>query len=292
MAFSMLNATAAVPVAAARRVRGSSAAPAAGKPALKVQLRASAPLQRAAAPRGVVLRAATGVCAVANLDTASLLKEKKAAKPLNLVFVSAEVAPWSKTGGLGDVVRVLSVTPLPKSLNSALYSQRCGASGAARSLPTATADAQHVSGRSACAPHSPRASLCAGRGTARCSAAHRKPRVAQLLPGTAHLWPLQRTQVGSLPVELAKRGHKVMTISPRCVAALTLRDGPRWPRVAAPPLVCTAEPTPRSQLRSVRRRVGHRCDRQRDGRGACLRPCRAPCARGDSCQWVAVTHRP
>jgi hypothetical protein len=31
----------------------------------------------------------------------------KAEKPLNVVFVSAEVAPWSKTGGLGDVVRAL-----------------------------------------------------------------------------------------------------------------------------------------------------------------------------------------
>ena len=120
MAFSMLNATAAVPVAA-RRVRGASpAALAAGKPSLRVQLRAAAPLQRAAVPRAVVLRAATGVCAVANLDTASLLKEKKAAKPLNLVFVSAEVAPWSKTGGLGDVVRVMADTSLQHSLKSAL----------------------------------------------------------------------------------------------------------------------------------------------------------------------------
>ena len=31
------------------------------------------------------------------------------ATPLNIVFVSAEVAPWSKTGGLGDVVGGLPV---------------------------------------------------------------------------------------------------------------------------------------------------------------------------------------
>ena len=49
----------------------------------------------------------------------------KTAKPMSIVFVATEVSPWSKTGGLGDVV-------------------------------------------------------------------------------------------GSLPMELAKRGHKVMTISPRC----------------------------------------------------------------------------
>ena len=115
----MLNAVA-VPAVAARRVRGSAARASAAKPSLKVQLRAAAPLQRAAVPRAVVLRAATGVCAVANLDTASLLKEKKAAKPLNLVFVSAEVAPWSKTGGLGDVVRVTADTSLQHSLKSAL----------------------------------------------------------------------------------------------------------------------------------------------------------------------------
>ena len=111
MAFSMLNA-AVVPVAAARRVRSSAAPAAPGKPALKVQLRASAPLQRAPAARSFVLRASTGVCAVANLDTAALLKEKKASKPMSIVFVSAEVAPWSKTGGLGDVVRALAVLTL------------------------------------------------------------------------------------------------------------------------------------------------------------------------------------
>ena len=33
----------------------------------------------------------------------------KAANPLRIVFVSAEVGPWSKTGGLGDVVGGLPI---------------------------------------------------------------------------------------------------------------------------------------------------------------------------------------
>lgn len=33
----------------------------------------------------------------------------KAEKPLSIVFVSAEVGPWSKTGGLGDVVGGLPI---------------------------------------------------------------------------------------------------------------------------------------------------------------------------------------
>lgn len=36
-------------------------------------------------------------------------ESNKAAKPLRIVFVSAEVGPWSKTGGLGDVVGGLPI---------------------------------------------------------------------------------------------------------------------------------------------------------------------------------------
>ena len=225
MAFSMLNATAAVPVAA-RRVRGASpAALAAGKPSLRVQLRAAAPLQRAAAPRAVVLRAATGVCAVANFDGAALLKEKKAAKPMSIVFVSAEVAPWSKTGGLGDVVRNLGVQPL----QCLLKSEHCRRRGVIS---------------------------CVALTNALCNA----------------------PQVGSLPVELAKRGHKVMTISPRCVSGPTLLALPQnsaLERSSFNSRPFSHLPTWRAQLRSVRRRVGHRRDRERDGRGACLLRCSA-----------------
>lgn len=48
-------------------------------------------------------RASAGVSAPAPAKV-----QERTAAPMNLVFVSAEVAPWSKTGGLGDVVRPLS----------------------------------------------------------------------------------------------------------------------------------------------------------------------------------------
>lgn len=42
---------------------------------------------------------------VASLASGSVVEPvETTAQPMNLVFVSAEVAPWSKTGGLGDVV--------------------------------------------------------------------------------------------------------------------------------------------------------------------------------------------
>ena len=42
-------------------------------------------------------------------ETTFTSETNKAANPLRIVFVSAEVGPWSKTGGLGDVVGGLPI---------------------------------------------------------------------------------------------------------------------------------------------------------------------------------------
>ncbi|CAG9463241.1 unnamed protein product [Pedinophyceae sp. YPF-701] len=60
--------------------------------------------EAAALIEGSVFDATAAVAAAAQDATSSAVRAKTA---LSLVFVSAEVAPWSKTGGLGDVVGAL-----------------------------------------------------------------------------------------------------------------------------------------------------------------------------------------
>ena len=89
-------------------------------------------LSRVAAPRGVTdavargqtvarsARAAAGTAKSAVKSSVAAPPVEKSAKPLNVVFVSAEVAPWSKTGGLGDVVRATLPTDLGSLLTTTL----------------------------------------------------------------------------------------------------------------------------------------------------------------------------
>ena len=49
----------------------------------------------------------------------------QAETPLDIVFVSAEVAPWSKTGGLGDVVGSLPVALAARGHRVMVVAPRC-----------------------------------------------------------------------------------------------------------------------------------------------------------------------
>lgn len=81
---------------------GAKAVPAQARPALKSAFRNTGS-SRVLAFERVIASAAVGGA------DASVAPTPKTASPMNIVFVSTEVAPWSKTGGLGDVVGGLPV---------------------------------------------------------------------------------------------------------------------------------------------------------------------------------------
>jgi granule-bound starch synthase len=49
----------------------------------------------------------------------------KTSNPMNIVFVAAEVSPWSKTGGLGDVVGGLPVELAKRGHRVITMAPRC-----------------------------------------------------------------------------------------------------------------------------------------------------------------------
>lgn len=46
--------------------------------------------------------------------------------PMDIIFVSSEVAPWSKTGGLGDVVGSLPIALADRGHRVMVVAPRCG----------------------------------------------------------------------------------------------------------------------------------------------------------------------
>ncbi len=50
---------------------------------------------------------------------------EQAETPLDIVFVSAEVAPWSKTGGLGDVIGSLPIALAARGHRVMVIAPRC-----------------------------------------------------------------------------------------------------------------------------------------------------------------------
>ena len=50
---------------------------------------------------------------------------EQAETPLDIVFVSSEVAPWSKTGGLGDVVGSLPIALAARGHRVMVVAPRC-----------------------------------------------------------------------------------------------------------------------------------------------------------------------
>lgn len=75
--------------------------------------------------------------------SSSPMPVQKTSTPMNIVFVAAEVAPWSKTGGLGDVVGGLPVELARRGHKVMTIAPRCASAGI---LLAGTRDAHDTGG--------------------------------------------------------------------------------------------------------------------------------------------------
>lgn len=73
-----------------------------------------------------VARTERGALACARAAQPSGPPVVKTNAPMNVVFISAEVAPWSKTGGLGDVVGGLPIELAKRGHTVMTIAPRCG----------------------------------------------------------------------------------------------------------------------------------------------------------------------
>lgn len=109
--MALLHKASSVAPARAERQAPVMARLAAAAPATRVVRGATAQRLSSVLQNRQLAREVESVARGASLVTraAEIAADAKTTKPLNVVFVSTEVAPWSKTGGLGDVVGGLPI---------------------------------------------------------------------------------------------------------------------------------------------------------------------------------------
>lgn len=117
-------------MSAVRAPVASASRPVAARPAIAARLSAKraalsgARLSNIARTHLAARRVETQIRAAAAPSDAAVKAVEQTTKPMNIVMVSTEVAPWSKTGGLGDVVGALPIALAARGHNVMTISPR------------------------------------------------------------------------------------------------------------------------------------------------------------------------